>query len=258
MSPASKRILHLHAHPDDAEIFAGGTLALLAAKGHHVTIVSMTPGDCGSHHHTGQEIARIRRGEAANAARILGAEYFCAEFRDLAIFDDDTSRRRVTAVLRRVQPDLILTSAAVDYHCDHEATSKLVRDACFAAPCDNYDTSAHGAFPPMKAIPHLYFDDPAEGTDRDCAPAKPHFVVDISSVLATKREAFAAHDSQRQWLKEHHGMDDYLETMEKWSAQVGKYAGFAFGEGFRHYKMHPYPVTPLLEELLGDALVRRL
>src|SRR5262249_36032265 len=42
------RILAIHAHPDDCEILAGGTLALLAGMGHHITIATMTPGDCGS------------------------------------------------------------------------------------------------------------------------------------------------------------------------------------------------------------------
>jgi LmbE family N-acetylglucosaminyl deacetylase len=250
------RILHIHAHPDDAEIFTAGTLALLAAKGHHVTIVTMTPGDCGSHHHSPEEIAEIRRQEAARAAAMIGAEYICAEFRDLAIFEDDESRRRVTALLRRTQPELVITASPIDYHCDHEATSRLVRDACFAAPAPNY--SAPGGHAPIKAIPHLYFADPAEGTDRDSRPAVPHFVVDVSSTLDKKRDMLAAHDSQRVWLQEHHGMDDYLETMAEWSAKVGKYVGFSYGEGFRQYKMHPYPVTPLLEELLGSYLVRKV
>jgi len=39
------RVLSIHAHPDDAEILAGGTLALLAGRGHHITIATMTPGD---------------------------------------------------------------------------------------------------------------------------------------------------------------------------------------------------------------------
>lgn len=250
------RILHIHAHPDDAEMFGAGTLALLASQGHHITIVTMTPGDCGSHQYGSEEIARIRRAEAAAAAKLIGAEYFCAEFRDLAIFADDASRRRVTAILRQTRPDIIITAPPADYHCDHEATSLLVRDACFAAPCENYDVSAYGDARPIPAIPHLYFTDPAEGTDRECRPSVPHFVVDISSVIDTKREMLACHDSQRQWLKEHHGMDDYIKTMEEWSAKVGSYTKFAYGEGFRQYKMHPYPVTPLLEELLAGRTSR--
>ncbi|MEZ5402540.1 MAG: PIG-L family deacetylase [Bryobacteraceae bacterium] len=247
----AKRILHIHAHPDDAEMFAAGTLALLAAAGHDVTIVSMTPGDCGTRHHPPNEIAAIRRKEAAAAAAIIGAEYFCAEFRDLAIFEDDSSRRRVTAILRRVRPDIVITAPPQDYHCDHETTSRLVRDSCFAAPAPNYLTGAYGDYAPLDAIPHLYFTDPAEGTDRELNPSTPHFVVDVSSVMNKKRAMLAAHESQRLWLQEHHGMDNFIETMEEWSAKVGEYTGAPYGEGFRQYKMHPYPVSPLLEELLG-------
>jgi LmbE family N-acetylglucosaminyl deacetylase len=250
------RILHIHAHPDDAEMFSAGTLTLLAELGHHVTLVTMTPGDCGSHHHSAGEIARIRKNEAAAAAKLIGADYFCAEFRDLAIFEDDDARRRVTAILRQIRPEIVITAPPIDYHCDHEATSRLVRDACFAAPCGNYDVSAYGAADPIPAIPHLYFTDPAEGTDRECRPSIPHFVVDISQAVHKKREMLACHDSQRQWLKEHHGMDDYLKTMEDWSAKVGAYGKFAYGEGFRQYRMHPYPVTPLLEELLPGRTSR--
>src|SRR5690349_24871900 len=101
------RIVCIHAHPDDAEILAGGTLALLSEAGHSISIVSMTPGDGGSSLHTAEEIAAIRRKEAAEAARLIGAEYRCAEFRDMAIFNTDDSRRRVTELVRSTHPDKI-------------------------------------------------------------------------------------------------------------------------------------------------------
>src|SRR5262245_29510784 len=119
--PESRRILALHAHPDDIEFQCAGTLALLRQKGHHVTIATMTPGDCGSAEHDAETISAIRREEARAAADLIGAEYECLEFRDLSIIDDDESRRRVTEALRRARPDLILTSPPVDYLCDHEA-----------------------------------------------------------------------------------------------------------------------------------------
>ena len=87
----TKRVLSIHAHPDDMEILAGGTLALLARMGHQITIVTMTPGDCGSAERGPDEIAAVRRNEAAHAAEVIGAEYFCAEFRDFSFFVD---RRR--------------------------------------------------------------------------------------------------------------------------------------------------------------------
>ena len=129
------RILAIHAHPDDVEILAGGTLALLAARGHEITIATFTPGDCGSRDLGPEEIAAIRRREAANAAARIGAEYFCLEMRDLRIFNDDPSRRRVTEALRQARPEVVLTASPVDYMCDHEIASALVRDACFERRC---------------------------------------------------------------------------------------------------------------------------
>src|SRR5947209_18392697 len=99
------RILAIHAHPDDVEILAGGTLALLAGRGHEITIATMTPGDCGSKELAADQIAALRRQEAAAAAAVIGARYECLEFRDLAIFNDDPARRRVAEALRRSRPD---------------------------------------------------------------------------------------------------------------------------------------------------------
>lgn len=250
------RILALHAHPDDLEIFTGGTLALLAARGHQLSMVTMTPGDCGTTEYGPEEIADIRRREALTAACLIGASYRCAEFRDLAIFNDDSSRRRVVEILRRNRPDLIITGPPSDYLCDHERTSELVRDACFAAPAPNYRTLAEDAAPPLEAIPHLYFADPEGGVTRDGALVVPDFVVDVTAVFATKRQMLACHESQRSWLMRQHGVDDYLIMMEEHTRARGRLAGVEFGEGFRQYKGHPYPQTPLLEELLGPEVVR--
>jgi LmbE family N-acetylglucosaminyl deacetylase len=254
---SSLRILSIHAHPDDAEMLAGGTLALLAERGHAITVVTMTPGDCGSAELDPDEIAAIRRREARAAAAVIGASYVCAEFRDLAVFIDDAARRRVTAILRRLQPDLVLTASPIDYMCDHEATSALVRDACFGAPAPNYSTAGYESGPPLKAIPHLYFMDSVGGVDRDGRPILADFTVNVSSMFETKRTMLARHESQREWLRKHHGMDNYLETIEEWTRACGCRAGLEFGEGFRLYKGHPYPQTPLLEELLGPELVVR-
>lgn len=248
-------ILFIHAHPDDAEILAGGTLALLAQAGNPVTIVTMTPGDCGTTEYGPEEIARIRRREAAAGARLIGANYVCAEFRDMAIFSDDSSRRRVTELLRRVRPELVITASPADYHCDHEATSMLVRDACFGASAPNYKTGQSPEPEALPAIPHLYFADSVGGVSRFGTPIEPDFFVDVKSTFALKREMLACHASQREWLKRQHRIDDYIETMEEWTRSRGRAAGIEFAEGFRRYPGHPYPQTPLLEELLGSNVI---
>jgi len=244
------RILAIHAHPDDAESLAGGTLALLADRGHAVTIATFTPGDCGSQELGPEETARVRRAEATAAAARIGARYVCLEFRDLVIFNDDDARRRVVEALRLARPAIVLAAAPVDYHCDHEAASALVRDACFAAPAPNYRTGSA----PLDGIPHLYYMDPVDGRDRENRVVRPDFVVDVSAAFERKRAMLAEHASQREWLRWQHGIDEYLGNMERGTRERGALAGVAYGEGFRQYQGHPYPRTGLLQELLEGAV----
>ena len=246
-------VLAIHAHPDDVEILAGGTLALLADGGHNITIATLTPGDCGSQDLGPEEIAVVRRREAARAAARIGARYLCLEMRDLVIFNDDASRRRVTEALRQVRPRIILAPSPADYLCDHEIASALVRDACFAAPIPNYRTGSE----PIDAIPHLYFMDPVGGHAHDCEDrvVLPDFVVDVGAAFQRKREMLAEHASQRDWLRKQHGVDEYLLEMERWTKERGALAGVSHGEGFRQYRGHAYPRTPLLQELLGGPVI---
>ncbi len=252
-SETPARVLAIHAHPDDVEFQCAGTLILLGQAGCHVTIATMTPGDCGSAEHGPEEIAAIRRAEAEAAARLVGADYVCLEFRDLAIFNDDPSRRRVVEALRRARPDIVLTAPPVDYLCDHEMTSLLVRDACFAAPAPNYATREWNPAPPLGRIPHLYFVDSLDGVDRDNRPTPADFLVDTSAVFERKRALLACHASQRNWLMRQHGMDEYLEALEKASARRGRELGVAHAEAFRQYVGHPYPHSNLLLEILEKA-----
>ena len=246
-----KCILFVHAHPDDIETLGAGSAALLAGRGHRIVFATMTGGDCGSKDYSPEELARMRKGEAAKAAKLIGAEFQCLDFGDLAIFPDDPSRRRVTEFIRRLRPDVVITSAPADYHCDHEATSLLVRDACFAAGAPNYRT---GDAAPLDHIPHLYFMDPIEGVDRDGNPVPPDFVVNVEKYMDLKREMLACHESQREWLRKHHGMDDFVDQMVKWTRAAGERVGIRYGEGFRRYKVAPFPQTSLLPELLGEIV----
>jgi LmbE family N-acetylglucosaminyl deacetylase len=240
------RILAIHAHPDDVEILAGGTVALLAERGHEIAIATMTPGDCGSRKLPAEEIAAVRRREAAEAASRIGASYTCLEFRDLAIFNDDSARRRVVEALRAARPDIVLTASPADYLCDHEITSALVRDACFCAPMPNYRTGGTAAV--LDRIPHLYWMDPLTGRDRENCLIMPEFVVNVTATFGRKVEMLSAHASQREWLRRHHGTDDYLFEMEKWTRERGALAGVTYGEGFRQYRGHAYPDTAVLQE----------
>jgi LmbE family N-acetylglucosaminyl deacetylase len=134
------RALAAMAHPDDAEILAGGTLFHLKALGWELGILTMTSGDCGSMTHTREEITSIRHAEAEAAADFLGAWYGCAGMKDIEIFANAENMRRVVERMRGFDPDLVITHSPVDYMVDHEETSRLVRGAAFALAMPLYRT----------------------------------------------------------------------------------------------------------------------
>jgi LmbE family N-acetylglucosaminyl deacetylase len=184
---------------------------------------------------------------------MIGAAYHCLGVGDLSVFSNDETRRLVTEMVREARPEIVITAAPVDYHPDHEATSVLVRDACFAASAPNYRT---GYAPALEAIPHLYFTDPIGGRDREGRRVAPDFAVNISGApFETKLRMLAAHESQGAWLLRQHGIADAAAAMAELSNQRGREFGVAQAEGYRHYRHEPYPRAPLLQNLLGDGLI---
>ncbi|MGZ5987015.1 MAG: PIG-L family deacetylase [Caulobacteraceae bacterium] len=245
-------VLAVHAHPDDIEHLAAGALAVLAAKGHRILIATLTAGECGSDETDLAATAAIRKAEAARAAALIGADYRCADLPDLGVFNDDPCRRAATELIRWARAEVVITASPADYHPDHEAASELVRDACFAASVPNYRT---GPAAPLPAIPHLYFMDPIGGRDREGRAVMADFGVDVAAVFALKQQMLAAHESQAAWVARQHGVADHLASMEAWTRKRGKHFGVALAEGFRQYRHQPYPHSPLLQDLLGEALL---
>jgi len=248
------RVLGFMAHPDDVEFTCAGTLIRLKQEaGCEIAIATATSGDCGTADHRPDEIARIRHREARAAAELLGAEYYCGGSRDLFVMYDEPSLRRFVEVLRKARPDVVITQPPVDYMIDHENTGKLVRTACFGAPIPNVFTGDIDPAPVLGKVPHLYYCDPPDDKEIFGEPVEPHFVVDTSAVMELKARMLAAHASQRDWLRKHHGMDEYIESMKRRSAERGKRIGKAHGEGFRQHLGHGYPQSNIIAELLKMA-----
>jgi LmbE family N-acetylglucosaminyl deacetylase len=249
-------VLAIGAHPDDIEISCSGTLKLLRELGFAIHIATLTLGECGSRSLPADEISRTRRTEAEEACGLLGAAYHYAGSKDFCIFNDDVHNRRVTAIVRRVAPAIVITHPPCDYMLDHETTSTLARNACFYAPAPNYDTTAYGAAPATTAIPHLYYSDVMEGVDIFGTNIKPEFFVDISDVIDFKASMLACHRSQREWLRAQHGLDEYVDSMRLWCGRRGEQAAnisgesVKFAESYRQHRGHAYPRENIIAKLL--------
>jgi LmbE family N-acetylglucosaminyl deacetylase len=239
------------AHPDDVEFLCAGTLRLLVDQGWELRCVTLSGGDLGAPGGTREAIRETRLVEADRAARVLGGTYAWAGLNDLSIHYCPEQLERVTDALRRFAPDLVITHSPDCYMLDHEETAKLVRMACFAAgvPLFASRTGATG-----KGVPALYYADALEGKDKFGNPVVGDFWIDVTSVFEVRQEALACHASQREWLRSHHGADDYLETNRRFARDQGARCGVRYAEGFRQHLGHGYPQNNMLGETLAGFL----
>src|SRR3989442_6744848 len=183
------RVLAVMAHPDDVEMTCAGTLVLLKRAGWDVHMASMTAGDLGSATLTRAQISRTRRREAAASARLLGAGYTCLGFDDLTIVYNEATKRRASALLRLVRPDLVIVPSPVDYMADHEETPRIVREAAFASTVPNWKASLHGKRPrPCAKLPAILFADPIVYIDHFGRRVRVRYVVDITTSVDLKEK----------------------------------------------------------------------
>ena len=241
-----KTVLGIFAHPDDAEILCAGTLTLLKNAGWSVHIATLAPGDKGTAEYSRDEISLIRKKEATESAKIIDATYHCLEFEDAYILYDRESINKTSALVRRIKPSVVFTSPSSDYMLDHEMTSLLVQTACFCAGMKNLEVDEE----PFEPVPYLYYCDPLEGKNKLGTLIEPSIYVDITSAISTKTKMLECHKSQRNWLKEHHKMDEYILSMQRFAKKRGKEANTEYAEGFMQHLGHGYPQNNILKDIL--------
>jgi LmbE family N-acetylglucosaminyl deacetylase len=247
-------VLALFAHPDDAEFLCAGTLAHLAQHGGRIRIATMTAGDCGSAILPPAKIARIRRKEAQRAAAHIGATYSCLEQKDLLVFYDAPTVKKVMELVRQIDPDLVFTHSPSDYMIDHETTSRLCQSACFAAMAPNFRTGARRPAKATRAIPHLYYAQPYGGRDILGDEIRPRIAVDISPTIERKQRMLACHESQQAWLRTQQDVRQIDDPLYEMARRAGELAGLHLAEGFRQHLGQGFPSNNLLKTLLGDLV----
>jgi LmbE family N-acetylglucosaminyl deacetylase len=172
------------------------------------------------------------------------------------IFAGKQSVRKTVELMRRFAPDVVITHSPTDYMLDHEETARIVRAAVFAAAMPLYKTRIAPPAERVSATPALYYADPVGGTDPMGRRIPPQFYIDITGQIEDKRRLLSHHSSQREWLRSHHGVDEYLERMSSWAASYGRECGTDYAEGLRQHRGHGYPREPHIQQALKD-LVRK-
>ena len=122
-----------------------GTLLRLKYAGFDLHLWNLAKGCCGSSTLTREQASAVRQEEAQGSAKLTGAVAHPRLVNDLEIFYDAPSLAKVAAVVRRIQPDVILTRSPQDYIKDHQNTARLVPYAAF--------TRGMRTFPPLQIRP---------------------------------------------------------------------------------------------------------
>lgn len=246
-------VLAVACHPDDMEFMMGGTLLLLKKAGCAIHYMNVANGSAGSATLRPEQIAAVRRAEAMKAAEIFGAIYHESLVEDLEVFYTQDLIRRLTALVRQVKPDLVLTMSLEDYMDDHMNTGKTMVTATFLRGVGNYRSIPDE--PPVLEDAMLYHATPHILSDMVRRPIVPEMYVDVASVMDLKEKALACHASQKEWLDKTQGLDSYLKTMRELTGKVGTMSGrFAFAEGWRRHSHVGFTLRDCnpLAEILKD------
>ncbi|MHB0958422.1 MAG: PIG-L deacetylase family protein [Pirellulaceae bacterium] len=248
-----KRVFAVGAHPDDIEFNMAGTLLLLARAGFEPHVMNVSRSNLDSNQLPEDEVIRIRRQEAENAARVADAVYHPPIANDLMIFYEERLLRAMVAIVREIQPTIVLLPSLNDYMEDHTNTARLVITACFSRAMRHFTSTPPCA--PTDQDVYLYHAQPHLNRDGMRTRVIPEIFVDISSVMETKLRMLSCHESQRQWLDETQGLDDYCQSMRQASLEVARMradCGWQYAEGFRQHSFVGFSArdgNPLAEAL---------
>jgi LmbE family N-acetylglucosaminyl deacetylase len=247
------------AHPDDIEFMMGGTLALLQRAGYETHYLNLANGSCGSSQYSAQHLKRMRRAEGQAAAKILGAVFHESLVDDLELYYERSTLKRLAAVIREVNPAILLAPSPQDYMEDHTNACRLAVTAAFVRGMANFPTNPRRA--PVEGETTVYHAMPHGLRDPLRGRVFPGAFVSTGEAHTIKKAALAAHRSQQQWLAASQKMNHYLRTLETFSLEMGRMSRrFKHAEGWRrrlHYGFCAEKTDPLREVLGTNYLIDR-
>ena len=219
-------ILVFGAHPDDAELGCGGTIAKEISLGKKVGIIDLTCGELGT-----RGSGELRIIEARNAAEILGAAIReNLGFSDGFFTNDKKHQLEVVKMIRKYQPDIVLCNAVDDRHIDHGKGSQLVSDACFLSGLVKVVTTLKDEkqekWRPKQVYHYVQWKN-----------STPHFVVDVTGFIPAKTAAVLAYSSQFYDPKSTEPetpitSKNFIDSINYRAKDLGRLIGVEHAEGF--------------------------
>ncbi|SFR48069.1 bacillithiol biosynthesis deacetylase BshB1 [Robiginitalea myxolifaciens] len=234
-------VLVFGAHPDDAELGAGATIAKEIAQGKKVGIIDLTRGELGT-----RGTAEIRDAEAAKAGEILGLSVReNMGFADGFFRNDRQHQLAIIQKVRQYRPDIVLCNAVEDRHIDHGRGSELVSDACFLSGLikipTNHNGDAQEAWRPKNVYHYIQWKN-----------LTPDFALDVSGFMDQKLAAIGAYASQfydpnSEEPQTPISSKNFTDSVEYRARDLGRLIGVEHAEGFNVSRL---PAVRQLSDLI--------
>jgi LmbE family N-acetylglucosaminyl deacetylase len=251
----NKVALSINAHPDDAEAWNAGALKLLKDKGYKIVIATMTSGDMGGCNMTMEETAKMRVEEAKKAASVLDAEYYMLGGTDGFLFDTKELRLKTISLMRKVRAGVVFTHMATDYHSDHRTTANIVEASAMIASLDTVPVKEK----PLEITPLLYHSSPLTLSDPlGSQIVPPHFYVNVTSVIETKKKMLEYHISQIELMRHMHKIDDFFGYVLEGNRNYGKMSGVEYAEVYWQHLGGGFQKEPQVQNDLSEFLINKM
>jgi bacillithiol biosynthesis deacetylase BshB1 len=178
-------VLIFTAHPDDAELAMGGTIALMTISGIRVGVIDLSQGEMST-----RGTIETRKQETVLATEILGLTFReNLKLPDGNLRPDDKYIRDVVRCIRKYKPKIIFGPYFEDRHPDHEGVSKIVKSAMFFCGAGRYvsidDNKEQTAYRPSKLFYYM-----------QAYKFKPSFIIDITDYFEIKMKSVYAYKTQ--------------------------------------------------------------
>jgi LmbE family N-acetylglucosaminyl deacetylase len=225
-----ERAMVVFAHPDDAEIGSGGTVAKWIAAGCEVTYVLCTSGDAGTADRglSPQELAEQRAAEQRAAAAAVGVKHVVMlGYPDGGLEDTRDFRGDIVRAIRRYRPHTVFTHDPYRIkgfqHRDHRMVGIAVTDAVYPYARDHLHFPEHAAegLEPHKVRELWYW-----GAD------EPDVIVDITARIDKQIAALIRHESQLPGFNVPPGQT-IGDRVRARARELAKGYDFTYGEAFR-------------------------
>jgi bacillithiol biosynthesis deacetylase BshB1 len=214
------------AHPDDAELSCGGTIAKMVSANKKIGIADLTSGELGTR---GSKETRFKELEKASKVLNISVRDNLG-IKDGSIENSKSNQKKIITLLRKYRPSVIFIPYEKDRHPDHQNANRLIKESAFYSGLNKIKTSFRGktqnSFRPSK---NYYF--------MQTYTFEPSFIVDITDYFEIKMKAVKCYSSQFYDPKSSEpntfiSDKKFIEYLEARAAFYGFQIGVKYGEPF--------------------------